>query len=263
MKPELDNPFYYLDNFEKVLDWIAVRYSDLLDEPELAFLTSFGALPRAGRALFVRMVMRKGSVFRASKLSYAEIGSLAEAAQPLVALGWVSSDPVLTLEQLFDLMHKNELAALFHMPPAWRSARKDEQLATLLPGYGAPRPFSAWSGASKEQAYQILLKPLCDRLRLIFFGNGYQDWSEFVLADLGVFRYEKVDFSAAARGFRCRRDIDDYLRLQLCKERHQAGLPLAAVLAELPPPALDNAWLASRRSRLLFQFAQQCEKDGV
>lgn len=27
---------------------------------------------------------------------------------------------------------------------------------------------------------------LCDRLRLILFGNLAQDWSEFVLADLGI-----------------------------------------------------------------------------
>ena len=30
---------------------------------------------------------------------------------------------------------------------------------------------------------------LCERLRLMFFGNLRQDWSEFVLADLGVFKY--------------------------------------------------------------------------
>ncbi len=263
MKPEIDNPFYYLDNFEKVLDWIAVRYSDLLDEQEQAFLADFATLPKAARALFVRMVMRKGSIFRASKLSYAEIGSLADAASPLLTLGWVVADPVLTLEQLFELLLKHELAALFQMPQALRNARKDEQLAALLPAYGTARAFSAWCGASEERAYQIMLKPLCDRLRLIFFGNGYQDWSEFVLADLGVFRYEKVDFSPASRGFRSRRDIDDYLRLQQCKENHEAGQPLAAVLAALPAASPENAWLASRRARLLFQFAQQCEKTGA
>lgn len=32
---------------------------------------------------------------------------------------------------------------------------------------------------------------LCDRLRLMFFGNLHQDWSEFVLADLGIYTYEK------------------------------------------------------------------------
>ena len=40
-----------------------------------------------------------------------------------------------------------------------------------------------------------------DRLRLLFFGNLHQDWTEFVLSDLGLFRYEQVEFSSASRGF--------------------------------------------------------------
>ena len=62
----LENEFYYLDNFQRVLDWIGERYGDLLDENEHAFLAAFPVLPRNARALFVRMVMRKGELFRAS-----------------------------------------------------------------------------------------------------------------------------------------------------------------------------------------------------
>ena len=54
----LENEFYYLDNFQRVLDWIGERYGDLLDEAEHAFLAAFPLLPRNARALFVRMVMR-------------------------------------------------------------------------------------------------------------------------------------------------------------------------------------------------------------
>src|SRR5438093_11051317 len=100
MKHLLDNPFYYLDNFQRVLDWIAERYDDLLSDEERAFITAFPALPQPSRALFVRMVMRKGSVFRASKLSYAEIGCTRDAARQLLSTGWIASDPVLTLDEL-------------------------------------------------------------------------------------------------------------------------------------------------------------------
>jgi hypothetical protein len=34
----LENEFYYLDNFQRVLDWIAQRYADLLDDDEQAFI---------------------------------------------------------------------------------------------------------------------------------------------------------------------------------------------------------------------------------
>jgi hypothetical protein len=44
-----------------------------------------------------------------------------------------------------------------------------------------------------------------------------------VLSDLGIYQYEKVDFSPAARGFRSRRDIDDFLALHQCHERFADG----------------------------------------
>ena len=51
----LENEFYYLDNFQRVLDWIGERYRDLLLDDELAFLAAFPALPQNARALFVRI----------------------------------------------------------------------------------------------------------------------------------------------------------------------------------------------------------------
>ena len=94
----LENEFYYLDNFQRVLDWIGERYRDLLLEDELAFLAAFPALPQNARALFVRMVMRKGNLFRASKLVYAEIGCPVEASSHLLATGWVEADPTMSLD---------------------------------------------------------------------------------------------------------------------------------------------------------------------
>src|SRR5882757_283536 len=98
MKQVLENPFYYLDNFQRVLDWIAERYSDLLGAEERDFIAVFPTLPQPARALFVRMVMRKGNVFRASKLNYAEIGCTLAAARELLPTGWIAGDPVLTLD---------------------------------------------------------------------------------------------------------------------------------------------------------------------
>lgn len=256
----LENQFYYLDNFQQVLQWIGERYGDLLIADERAFIDQFPALPRSSRALFVRMVMRKGQLFRASKLVYAEIGCAHEAARPLAALGWIDADPVLSLEQLFELLQKPEIGKIFHLSGHERSARKDAQLAALRERHDGAHPFSSWYGASGDHAYQILAKPLCDRLRLIFFGNYHQDWSEFVLSDLGVYKYEKVAFPAEARGFRNRRDIDDYLELHRCRERFLDAEAPADVMKDLPPVSDGNEWLQSRRDKLLFQMAQHLEK---
>src|SRR5271167_1003416 len=64
----------YLLNFERALAWLAERYDDVFGADERSFLGEFGRLPQASRALLVRMLMRKGTLFRASRLSYDEIG---------------------------------------------------------------------------------------------------------------------------------------------------------------------------------------------
>lgn len=73
---------YYLLNFERALAWLAERYDDLLDAHEHGFLRDFAALPQPSRALLVRMLMRKGTLFRASRLSYDEIGCPWQAVAP-------------------------------------------------------------------------------------------------------------------------------------------------------------------------------------
>ena len=81
----LDDPFYYLNNFRQVLDWLGLRYADVMSTSEHGFIRDFNTLPQASQGLLVRMVMRKGIHFRASKLRYAEIGDIATAAAPLLA----------------------------------------------------------------------------------------------------------------------------------------------------------------------------------
>jgi hypothetical protein len=269
MNKVLENQFYYLDNFQRVLDWIGERYNDLLLDDERGFLATFAALPQASRALFVRMVMRKGDLFRASKLNYAEIGCPVEAARHLPP-GWVEPDPVLPLGALFDLLSKPEIGTLFALPPHQQSGRKADQLAALRPDFAEARRFSAWHSCStstreaSDHVFQILVKPLCDRLRLIFFGNFHQDWTEFVLSDLGLCRYEQVEFSNASRGFRSRADIDQYLELHHCKEKFRDNAAnddaLHDILLQLPSAPFENDWLDSRRERLVFQIAQHYEQ---
>jgi hypothetical protein len=262
----IDHPFYYLDNFQTVLDWIAQRYDDLLTSEEKTFIADFSTLPQPSRALLARMVMRKGDCFRLSKLNYDEIGSTREAVRALVGKGWVDEDPPLALHALCDLLRKNEIASLFSLTRPQSMHRKTALLQQLAAEHVDARRFSEWRGTCRlladERVYRILVMPLCDRLRLLFFGNLWQDWSQFVLTDLGVYRYEKVAFSVSSRGFRRRHDIDDYLHLHRCRERFHAAEALEDILLEMPPPFAANPWLESRRSKLLFEIGQAFEQAG-
>src|SRR6478672_10908564 len=104
-------------------------------------------------------------------------------------------------------MRKAEIALAFRLTARLRAASKDELMATLAAGFVERRTFEAWCPGSGEVAYRVRVLDLCERLRLMFFGNFDQTWSEFVLADLGIFQYEKVAVPAAARAFQRREHI--------------------------------------------------------
>ena len=109
----LENPLYYLHNFRQVLNWLQLRYADVLSADEQRFILDFAQLAEPSQALLVRMVMRKGRHFRLSKLSYPEIGDSAAALEPLLALGWLDADAPMTLDELFGLHTRPELDRMF------------------------------------------------------------------------------------------------------------------------------------------------------
>ncbi|TAM51295.1 MAG: VRR-NUC domain-containing protein [Paraburkholderia sp.] len=258
---------YYLSNFERALAWIAERYDDLLDAAEHAFLQNFARLPQASRALLVRMLMRQGPLFRASRLVYEEIGCPLEAAAPLAALGWVDADAPVTIDELFSIATRPELLRMFPSAAGSKHERKAAWLDALRKTHAEPRRYGEWDANATESdtALRTTIDALCERLRLMFFGNLHQDWSEFVLADLGIFQYESVPFPASARAFRRRADIDAYLALDACRavldalaDEGDIVLLLAAVRAIAID--IDNAWLETRRAKLLFRIGQHAER---
>ncbi|MBA1203299.1 VRR-NUC domain-containing protein [Pseudomonas capeferrum] len=258
----VEDPFYYLYNFRQVLDWVELRYPDLLDSEEQAFIRLFGELPGPAQGLLVRMVMRKGELFRTDKLDYAEIGCPHAALRPLLERGWVDDQVELELEQLFNLLRKEELARCFAAHLSRPRAAKSDLLAQLQPLQLPARPLSQWFPDFPERIVRWRLQSLCDRLRLLFFGNLYQDWSEFVLADIGLLRYEQVAFSADSRALRSREDVDLAMALHHCAERLEQGESPLQLLSTLDGLHSENPWLGRRRARLLFSLGQQCERLG-
>ncbi|MEM5312806.1 VRR-NUC domain-containing protein [Paraburkholderia sp. JHI869] len=287
MLPDSPDPFYYLANFERALAWLDARCADLFDDVERRFAVDFAGMPQASRALFVRMLMRKGPHFRASRLTYDEIGCPRAAAAPLVAAGWLDGAPALDFDALAALVTKAELQALAARlgvalePRATRAATLEALGAHYDPRCDAhyaaapePRDWHAWFPASPDTVLLFAAAPLCERLRLMFFGNLHQDWSEFVLADLGVYRYESVAFDRASRAFQRREDIDAYLALRDCRD----GLDSAAqstdfdaataiattleTLDALAPHTQANAWLRARHDKLRHATGLAAERAG-
>ena len=256
----LENPLYYLHNFQQVLAWLKLRYADVLSPEERSFIDDFSALAQPSQALLVRMIMRKGCHFRTSRLVYEEIGDTRAAVAPLVRLGWVDEQAPLTLEELFNLLQKAEILQVFRAQIEQPKARKSDWLAALAPLFDEPRSLGQWCPDLEDGVCSLTVMALCDRLRLMFFGNLHQDWSEFVLADLGIFTYEKVEFRDDARALRSRADVEGFLYLEDCRQHFESGAALEEVLASIQAFASDNPWLQRRRAKLLFLLGQHCER---
>ena len=264
----LEDPLYYLSNMDTIVSWVADHHADLLTERERIRLAAFASLATGPRALLTRMVMRTGELFRADKLRYPELQvPEAEALRELVQDGWLDNKPDLSLEDLFRLYTLAELRPVFG---PWLQAQghpkslgKAQMLELLAEPFGTPRPLPEWlpDDSAVSEVVQLQDMALFDRIRLMFFGNLRQSWTDFVLVELGVQQFEPVPFTPESRAFQQRAEVDCYLQMHECRERLDNGEPAADVWPDVPGP-VDNPWLTSRRDRLLLELGRQAERQG-
>jgi len=259
-------PYYYLENFNVALDWLRARYGELLATDEQQFMLDFARLPTEAAALVVRMIMRQGDLFRTSKLNYLEIGCPKQAAGPLIQVGWLDARPAVGFPDLCRLLRKSELWDILDLHGSARALRKAELLPLAGELAAQKRPLHEWWPRAPDEIFQVRIAPLCARLRLMFFGNFHQTWSEFVLADLGIFRYEKVSLEPNARAFQTRAQIERFHAIYRCREMLHEEAALTEVLAAVPAPpqeAADSscAWIEAKRAKLLFHIGQMYEKE--
>jgi hypothetical protein len=259
--PPPDIRFYYLRNFQFVLRWLCERYDDLLAADERVFMQEFARAPQASQALLVRMLMRKGPVFRSSALRYDEIGCPLQASACLVQQGWVDDDPVLLLDAAAGLLRRHELAALLPVGVGRAGWTKAQVLDALRPHAPDPRSWADWNHTRGDVLLHVRIGALVERLRLMFFGNLRQEWSEFVLADLGIFQYERVEFSSSSRAFHTRGEVDAYLRLHAYRQRFEETGAAAEILAQAVQETCATPWVRRRQDKLLFSVGRQLERE--
>lgn len=263
---DLNNPLYYLENFETVVRWVRQHHSDLLTDEETGHIDNLLALSRPARALLARMVMRTGELFRVERLDYPELGQpVATAAESLAHADWIDETPDISLEDLFRLFTLAELrpALADRISAAGLPARAAKGLLkdTLIPLHPDPAPVEHWLPLLPTRVIRLNNMALFDRLRLMFFGNLRQSWSDFVLVELGHQRYEQVPLSIDSRAFNERSHVDRYLVMHHCRERLDQG-ELPETVWQHVPAASDNTWLESRRGRLLFELGKLAERGG-
>ncbi len=212
---------YYVDNFLAILDFVDDHYDDVLTVDEKTFSRTFRSLSLDARRLYVRLMSRKGPLFRSDTLVYNEIDDIEGAAEELVQKGFLEVNGPWELEHELVLLRKPEVLKLIsccaqssHPVPsttALKALRRDQlvELAMAIPNQHEVRDYL--------RGLFHLYRPLKEReiliYRLLFFGNLYQDLTEFVVTDLGHVRYESYKIRKKDRLFRSREVLEHTFRL--------------------------------------------------
>ncbi len=205
---------YYLTNLEHLLGWVATHHAPLLDPPAQGFIRQFGRLPVAARRLYVRLLLRRGPLFRADRLVYAEVDSVPDALLALALAGFASVLGRDDWQARLGLLTMPELRELYagQADGAPSGASRKSELLAACKALG-PKIASALPGAVRLEGGEDMAL-----LRLLFFGNPRQDLVEYILADLNVLRFEPV---AAAPEFawQTAADVRSDLALHQCASR--------------------------------------------
>jgi hypothetical protein len=258
-------PDYYLTNFKFLVTWVAERYADVLNRDEQDFVEKFQQLNHASQCLFVRLSSRKGNLFRSDKLKYTEIDSLEVAAAGLIKLGFISTDALLNIAEVGNLLTKVETLAIFHNElHTYKNQRKEFLIEFLIQEYPSPQNWQSWTQNKFGDVYRLETDHIVGNLLLLFFGNAHQNLTEFVLQDLGLFRYESYVIHQENRIFKNRIELDEYRELLLLRERFSKVTTLEE-LVSITESLIDSPKskaMQTRYSRFYNQLAYEFERFG-
>ncbi|QYJ95617.1 VRR-NUC domain-containing protein [Shewanella spartinae] len=250
--------YYYLSNFQIMLEGVARRYGDLLDEVELGFIDTFSALTPDAQCLLVRLISRKGPWFCEAQLNYSEIEGIPGAISELCEHSLICYEQPDTTW----LLHKSTKTELIQALVETRQALVETSQALIETNEASARE-GALSEIASLHAYQTradikrlkkselvgyaqetgLLPHLLGRLapkqhwfclspqavyrrfELLYFERMSQSLSQFILADLGIHNFEAYSTSIASRSFNTRVEIEGLYTLScLYQEFEEGGL---------------------------------------
>ncbi|WP_051216508.1 VRR-NUC domain-containing protein [Ferrimonas futtsuensis] len=247
-------PDYYLTNFQTLTEEVRRRSAHLLSPDETRWLKRFDSLEPTEQCLLVRLLSRKGPLFRLDKLSYAEIPNLSNCAEALVQAKLASWHKMDTWPQLASLCTKAELLAM--MPDADPKLRKPELLTSLL---NRPLPNHGLRVLALED------RAILDTLKLLYFGNLHQDLAQFVVSDLGIQRFETYSITTEGVEVDSREALEAWLSLgELARECHhylekRDSDALLQLAPKLPEP-LPWTEIERKRQKLVLLFAREWER---
>ncbi len=194
-------------------DAVETQYADLLTLAERDVLRELRGLDQGSQCLFVRLVCRVGPVFRSAKLRYEEIGDLEIPVSELIDKNLASSVEACSVSELGSLYTKPELLAAFGPQLEISIPCRKEQLLEGIESLGlnSKAHYDCISSVTRGDLLLIHGGEFVDLLQLLFFGNGHQSLTDFVLSDLGLMTYYPYVLDRSQRLFESRPAVEEYL----------------------------------------------------
>ncbi|KAK6927624.1 HIRAN domain [Dillenia turbinata] len=212
----------YQHNFLMLIAEVLQSYSYLFTPEERIFLESFKSLSDDGQRLFIRLYMRKGPWFRVSNISYKEITDSHQAIKGLSESGYVcsldSDDNIQrdNLEAVLNVLTNIELRDILNKlkKKCDCGTRKQDVIGLLLAAKGDGLCPSLSSLVMDKLGSCVQISPAAElliwRAQRLFFLNGEQDLSAFLLVDLGIVKYPAYNCIISDRIFSSRCELLAY-----------------------------------------------------
>ncbi|KFK36099.1 hypothetical protein AALP_AA4G077200 [Arabis alpina] len=211
----------YQLNFNVLVQEVLRSCSHLFTADEKAFLESYPSLSEDSQRLFIRLYTRKGPWFRLSNILYPEVSDSLQALKDLTVRGFMTSVEDANelgyekMKEIIELLNVTELRDILSMNKvSSRGSRKRDLINSLCSCYN--------DGTRLNLATMILERTgLCAkisstaesliwRVERLFFLNGEQDLSSFVLLDLGIIKYPSYNCTDSEHMFSNRTQLLAY-----------------------------------------------------
>ncbi|KAJ0735623.1 putative phosphodiesterase I [Helianthus annuus] len=212
----------YQQNFCLLLQEVLRSTPHVFTHDEKTFLEKFLLLSNDGQRLFIRLYTRKGPWFRMSSISYAEILDNKLAVKELSEAGYICSTETTSelhkddLEQILNIFTVGELREMLSATnkKCSHSSRKQESISLLLSAYGDRSSSFLYKMVLEKTGTCIRISSSADslvwRVERLFFCNGEQDLSAFLLVDLGIVKYPTYNCIVTDQLFSSQNDLLSY-----------------------------------------------------
>ncbi|KAF8733066.1 hypothetical protein HU200_015427 [Digitaria exilis] len=212
----------YQTNFNLMISDVMANHTHVFSDTEKSFLASFKLLSDDAQRLFVRIYTRKGPWFRKSTISYREIADLDHAIMELKLAGYINTlsctvDPSeCDTKVALDVLTVPEMKEILKELPKDDTSctRRHELVSTLLSLYHNGTCASLLKRIVKQTGTCIKISKMADellwRIQRLFFLNGDQDLSSFLLVEIGVVKFPEYACSTSHRIFQERGDLLEY-----------------------------------------------------